>query len=270
VYVSDTFNHVIRRVHKGQVSTVAGKHGSAGLADGRGAKAVFHNPNGLVLDTAENTLYVVDYFNSCIRAVSLADSTVTTFSGSHKPTTVDGPVKKAQYSHPSAICMCPKTGNFYVTQCDDGVVRCIKRGAGEAVVSSFAKVGSSYGIAICPVSGNLFVSAYSANTVSVISPEGVVSLFAGAQGASVVKDGKGEEAQFTNPSGIVIDVTGTLFVADGSSIRKITPQGVVSTLCVPNIIHPFGISLKDSVGSSLFVVDINTNWVLEISPVFGN
>jgi sugar lactone lactonase YvrE len=44
-------------------------------------------------------------------------------------------------------------------------------------------------------------------------------------------DGIGTEARFNNPGGIVIDKSGNLYVADSnnSTIRKITPFGIVST-----------------------------------------
>lgn len=49
---------------------------------------------------------------------------------------------------------------------------------------------------------------------------------------STTRDGTGSQARFNDPQGIAADGAGNLYVAEGSSatIRKITPQGAVTTL----------------------------------------
>ena len=55
LYVSDTGNQIIRRVNlDGAVTTVAGKAGSWGSADGAGAEARFSSPMGLCVGTDGN------------------------------------------------------------------------------------------------------------------------------------------------------------------------------------------------------------------------
>ena len=61
---------------------------------------------------------------------------------------------------------------------------------------------------------------------------GVVTVLAGLPGVSGSDDGAGSQALFNQPDGLVLDATGNLYVADtgNSTIRRITPAGVVSTL----------------------------------------
>lgn len=58
--------------------------------------------------------------------------------------------------------------------------------------------------------------------------EWVVSTLAGTGGSGTM-DGAGNQATFTIPTGMTADLTGNLYVADGNRIRKITPEGIVST-----------------------------------------
>jgi sugar lactone lactonase YvrE len=85
---------------------------------------------------------------------------------------------------------------------------------------------ASFGI-VADSKGNLFVTGKN-NKIIKISPAGKAELFAG--GGRYGKDGKANQAGFTDPEGIAIDATDNLYVADGSCIRKITPDATVTTI----------------------------------------
>src|SRR5689334_17053211 len=55
---------------------------------------------------------------------------------------------------------------------------------------------------------------------------------AGPAASSSWMDGMGSAARFWNPSGVAVDSTGDIYVADtlNQTIRKVTPAGVVTTL----------------------------------------
>ncbi|ASU35803.1 NHL domain-containing protein [Mucilaginibacter xinganensis] len=86
--------------------------------------------------------------------------------------------------------------------------------------------------------GNAYVSDFITNTIDKITPDGTVSVFAG--GGDLYKpDGTGTKASFLNPAGMAFDSKGNLIVADRNNytIRKITPDGVVTTIAGQQLVH---------------------------------
>lgn len=89
--------------------------------------------------------------------------------------------------------------------------------------------------------GNIYVADYGNSLVRKISPTGDVTTLAGQPGVCGIADGVGQAATLCNPSSIAVDGAGTVYVAHftprgapngppvSGRIRKITPDGVVST-----------------------------------------
>jgi sugar lactone lactonase YvrE len=81
-------------------------------------------------------------------------------------------------------------------------------------------------------SGTVYVADFDNDTIRKITSSGVVSTLAGLPGSSGGADGTGSAARFDGPSGVAVDSSGNVYVADqyNHTIRKITSGGVVSTL----------------------------------------
>lgn len=88
----------------------------------------------------------------------------------------------------------------------------------------------SYGKIALDPTGQIYISDPEANIIwKVISDKEIIQ-FAGS-GKNGYKDGKSQEALFDNPTTMVFDGQGNMFLADSgnNAIRKITPDGTVST-----------------------------------------
>ena len=70
VYVADAFNDTIRKVTPaGLVTTVAGRAGAWGNANGTNGTARFNTPVSVAVDTNAN-VYVADTYNHMIRKIT--------------------------------------------------------------------------------------------------------------------------------------------------------------------------------------------------------
>jgi len=93
-----------------------------------------------------------------------------------------------------------------------------------------AAFSDPFGIAVT-ADGTVYVAdAGENNRIRKIAPDGTVSTFAG--GSEGFSDGTAAGASFNTPSGLALNKDGVLFVADtgNNRIRKITPEGQVSTI----------------------------------------
>jgi sugar lactone lactonase YvrE len=80
--------------------------------------------------------------------------------------------------------------------------------------------------------GNVYVADGSSPVIRKITPDGMVTTFAGLAKNPGSVDGKGSAARFSYTHGIAVDGKGNVYVADSdnNTIRKITPDGIVTTL----------------------------------------
>ena len=126
VYVADHFNHVIRLIHKGQVSTLAGACMSKGFADGAAVSARFDLPLGVAVDKAGKNVFVASYGANRIRAVRLVSGKwqVSTLAGTGQLGCKDGPAAGATFKRPRSLAA-DSSGKVYVADGECHKIRII-------------------------------------------------------------------------------------------------------------------------------------------------
>jgi len=282
LYVTDTFNHTIRKVviATGAVTTLAGTAGVAGSADGTGAAASFNEPASITTDGTN--LYVGDFYNSIVRKIVIATGAVTTLAGTAGVTgSTDATGPAASFDNLEGITT--DGINLYVTDRDNSTIRkvVIATGAVTTLAGTAGVTGSTdatgaaasfnWPMGITTDGTNLYVSDSGNFTFrKVVIATGAVTTLAGTAGTRGSADGTGTAASFDYPMGITTDGT-SLYVGDyaNSTIRRIViATGVVTTLAgtpgklgsidgagpAAQFNSPWGIT---SDGKMLYVVDSN-------------
>ncbi|MDR3606671.1 MAG: SMP-30/gluconolactonase/LRE family protein [Oligoflexia bacterium] len=238
VYVPDQ-NAVRKVTPAGVVTTIAGSLTNSGFQNGPGASALLSGTSGVTSDSSGN-LYVTDTNNGDIREIT-ADDVVSQFAGGHHSGTSDGMALTAGFAAPYGIAA-DSAGNLYVSDVGSNTIRKITATGYTTTFAGSGSSGSADGLGTSAsfgtpadltvdLAGNVFVVDSGNYTIRKITPEGMVSTLAGTAGVSGSQDGPGSTATFIDPTAIAIDLsTGTLFVGDGNVVRKITPEGFVTTV----------------------------------------
>ena len=209
---------------------------------GDGSEVEFESPTGIAID-ANGNFYVTD--DKSIRKITPA-GVVTTFTGLSNSGSADGPLATASFDDLQDIHIL-ENGDMYLI--DDHKIRKISGGMVSTLAGSTQGFADGTGTAaqfnapkglVVDALGNVFVADRQNYRIRKITPAGVVTTFAG-NGNSDPLDGTGVLAEFDSPVDIILDTDGNLIVTENSSIRKITPAGVVTTIA------GFGANITNSI-----------------------
>jgi sugar lactone lactonase YvrE len=251
-YVSDLGNDLIRKITPaGVVTTLAGRFGGASV-DGTGSAVGFGFVAGVVVDSAGN-VFVADAIGKTIRkgspesapaAIIQSAYTFSTFAGRAGVNgTKDGTGNGARFSGPQGLVV-DRNGNAYIADSQNHTIRKMTPDRVVTTVGGFAgNSGSSDGTGsearfnqplgvAADSAGNIYVADTFNHALRKINPDGVVATLAGLPGVGGTNDGPGNAARFDQPSGVTVDASSMIYVADtlNCMIRKVTPEGVVTTL----------------------------------------
>ena len=190
LYIADSVNNAIRKVLKstGVISTIAG-NGTAGYAGDTGPAtgSQLNGPTGVAVSSAGD-VYIADKNNNAIRKIVASNSTIVTYAGDGTGFggyIGDGAAATgAEMNGPTAVTL-DAAGNLYIADTNNGVIREVT--AGTLIINTVAGNGSSCGA----VAGD---------------------------------GGPASSAGFCNPTGVVVDGAGNIYIADNGNqrIREVT------------------------------------------------
>ncbi|MGD0497335.1 MAG: putative Ig domain-containing protein, partial [Bryobacteraceae bacterium] len=181
-----------------------------------------------------------------------------------------GLATSAQLSGPAGVAV-DGSGNLYVAT--GGSVRKIAPGG---IITTLAVSGSYlYGLA-ADGAGNLYVADENKNQIFKVSPAGIVTTVAGSGSYGFSGDGgPATSARMSNPSGVVVDGAGNLYIADSgsSAIRKVLPSGIITTVAGGSACYdptgatlcgPSGLAMDGS--GNLYIADTYSNRIRKLAP----
>lgn len=84
--------------------------------------------------------------------------------------------------------------------------------------------------------GLAYVAESFKDIIRVITPAAAVTTLAGTESLAGDADGPGAMARFFTPIAVATDASGNVYVTDAATIRKISPDDVVSTLAGSGIV----------------------------------
>jgi sugar lactone lactonase YvrE len=283
LFVADTYNNRIRKIDSnGNVSTIAG-NGSYGFQDG--TDAMFYTPIGVAADNSGH-VFVADRDNSSIRMIDLNNNnTVSTIAGNGSYGFQDGTA--AMFGNPHGVTT-DNNGHVYVADLGNNRIRMIDLNNENTVSTIAGNVNADY------ADGTAAMFAYPAGVVSDnnghvyvgdsgnqrirmidLNNNNTVSTIAG-NGNSGFADGT--DAMFIAPSGVSVDNSGHVYVADlgnnrirmvdlnnGNTVSTIGGNGTAGYADGTDTMFnfPFGVTADNS--GHVYVADSGNNRIRKVT-----
>jgi sugar lactone lactonase YvrE len=251
VLVADTNNERVRRVdaQTGIITTVAGTFNSDDSlrGDRPATKAKLGHPEDVAVDASGNLFIASDL----VWRVDAKTVTITVVPGNisdaeTEPPGDGGPANRADLNNPTGLAL-DGTGNLFVAletriRRVDAATRIITTVAGNGTlgftgdggVATRAELSSPSGIAING-SGDLFIADLGNNRIRRVDAKtGIITTVAGNGTPGFTGDGgAATNAELRSPSGVAINGSGDLFIADcdNNRIRRVDAKtGIITTV----------------------------------------
>jgi len=168
-----------------------------------------------------------------------ATSSLVAGGGNNSPGFADGTQSNVKFNHPTGVAR-DAQGYIYIADCENNRIRKMNNFGEVTTIAGSGAAGFTDGMGTAATfhhpyalaldaAGNIYVADRDNYRIRKITPSGMVTTLAGNDTRRSV-DGMGKSAGFGTPYGICIDGSNNIYVADGSTIRKITPAGYVTTM----------------------------------------
>ena len=281
IAIDNANNLYVTGAGEGRIQKISPKGDVSIFIDGERDDKLSYDPIGIAADMKGNIYYM--------KGNSHSYHILKTSSKKKRIRSLAGKGERFHIGYPSGIVV-SNTGNIFVTDGSE-ILKITPQGEistfveGGVLHFSSPEGGGMHCYSLCfpddltiDAMDNLYVT--NEYRILKITPEGEISDFAGANTTvGEFADGIGYKARFDRPHGITIDPAGNLYVADGFNrrIRKVTPEGVVSTLAgsgeegfidgkgsAARFGYPYSIAI-DSAGN-LYVGDTRYRRIRKITP----
>jgi sugar lactone lactonase YvrE len=263
--------YVVYRFTRKPVPTPIGWKAHVTTIAGDGSPLTLSDPFGVAVAT-DGTIYLSDTGeNNRIQKIT-PDGNVITIAGGVEGF-ADGVEDKAQFNTPSGLALAPNgalivadTGNNRIRKLTPAGQSSTVAGNGAAGYAdgpaNAAEFNGPTGVAV-DKNGNIYVADSYNDRIRLITPDGQVSTVAG-KGIPGFADGDRNTALFDTPGNVVVANDGSIIVADTGNdrLRRITPDGNVTTLPATELSNPIGLVVTHD--NFLYVTDDSR--VFQIAP----
>jgi uncharacterized protein (TIGR03437 family) len=243
VLVADIADQRVRRFAPGGViSTFAGT-GVFGYSGDNGPvrDALLAQPAGLAVDSSANVFVTC---NSRIRRIDPSNR-ITTFVGTDEVgfSGDNGLATNAQICFPRGLAV-DSGGVLYIADTFNHRVRRVDRAGvittiagtgdygylGNGIPATSARLNEPTAVAV-DSSGHVYIADSRNHRVRKVSPSGEITDVAGnGERGNDGDGGPATRARLDFPTGVAVDSAGNVFIASGLFVRRVSPNGVISTV----------------------------------------
>ena len=247
-YIADSSNCEVRKVTAaGVISDFAGQPGLCGSTGNGGpaTSAEIGNVTGVAVDASGN-VYIADGNNHVVRKVS-PSGIISAFAGTgtNGSTGDGGPATSAELENPWGVRI-DRSGDVFISDFNAQVVREVNTTGtittvagngtpgytGDHGPATSAELNRPEGLFV-DASNNLFIADEGNHVVREVNAAGTITTVAGNGTSGTTGDGgPATSAELDEPTGVVEDNQGDLFIADyaGQSVREVSAAtGKIST-----------------------------------------